>query len=73
MPLNIPIREQGPPLRVRVFPPLIPRGLRELGACPVDCFQRGSVTDTVVVWSDAHNRSVLLVQTDVVVFEMPVP
>lgn len=56
-----------------MLPTLIPRGLRELGARPVDRFQRSPVIDAVVVWGDAHDGSVLVVQTDVVVFEVPVP
>jgi hypothetical protein len=52
-----------------VFPTIIPGGLRELRASTVNSLDCGYVTDTVLVWSKAHNGTVLLMKSDILMLK----
>lgn len=53
-----------------MLPPLVPRRLGEATTLPVHGSDGLPVTDTVVVGSDTHDGPILLVESDIVVFEV---
>lgn len=71
--LHVAVRKQGPPVGVGVLPALIPCRFGKLAARSVNRLDGCSVTDTVVVRSDAHDGAVLAVKANVVLLEMAPP
>jgi hypothetical protein len=68
MSLHIPIRKNSP--LSRMLPSIIPSRFGELRARTVDSFNSSCITDTVVIWCNPHNGTILLVQLDIVMFEL---
>jgi hypothetical protein len=70
MPLDIPIRKNRP--LSRMFPAIIPSRFGKFRTGTVDSLDGSCIADAIVVWSNPHNRTVLLVQPDVVMLETAV-
>ena len=58
------------PLYNPLLPAVVPIALPELCSYAVDLLHCSWVADAIVIWRDANNPAMLLVQLDVVLLEM---
>lgn len=70
MSFDIPVGKNGP--LSGMLPSIIPSRLGEAGPSSVDCLDRRGIADAVVIWSNAHDWAVLIVQTNVVMLKLAI-